>query len=62
MNQVGKILIEQIREYKGDNLALHLLKQAMGGKDNDEEKVSRMLTAEKQMRWMDDTTILVQRL
>ena len=43
---------------KKDNLALDVLREALGGKD--EEKVSRMLTVEMSFRWMDDTTILVQ--
>lgn len=42
------------------NLALALLRDAIGG--NDLDKVSRYLTVEMDHRWMDDTTILVQRL
>ena len=42
------------------NLALRLLRNALGG--GDLEKVSRMLTVEMFERWMDDTTIIVQRL
>jgi pyruvate dehydrogenase phosphatase len=42
------------------NLALCLLRDALGGKD--EEKVSRMMTVEMFYRWMDDTTIIVQKL
>lgn len=42
------------------NLALDLLRDALGGSDAD--KVSRMITVEMTFRWMDDTTILVQRL
>ncbi|CAA7259279.1 unnamed protein product [Cyclocybe aegerita] len=42
------------------NLALGLLREALGG--DDIEKVSRMLTVEMEFRWMDDTTILVHRL
>jgi len=49
---------------KGANLsgnrALALLREALGGED--EEKVSRMLTVELTEKWMDDTTIVVQRL
>ncbi|TFK75287.1 protein serine threonine phosphatase 2C [Pluteus cervinus] len=44
----------------GDNLALNILKDALGGEDV--ERVSRMMTVEMFYRWMDDTTILVQRL
>jgi pyruvate dehydrogenase phosphatase len=42
------------------NLSLFLLRDALGG--DDLEKVSRMVTVEMDFRWMDDTTILVQRL
>ena len=45
---------------KESNLALDLLRDALGGSDTD--KVSRMVTVEMVFRWMDDTTILVQRL
>ncbi|KAF9051003.1 protein serine/threonine phosphatase 2C [Hymenopellis radicata] len=44
----------------GENKALHLLRQALGG--DDEDAVSKLLTVEFSSRWMDDTTILVQRL
>ena len=43
-----------------ENLALALLRDALGGTDTD--KVSRLMTVEMTFRWMDDTTILVQRL
>lgn len=42
------------------NLALALLRDAIGG--NDLDKLSRYLTVEMDHRWMDDTTIVVQRL
>lgn len=45
---------------KTRNFALSLLRQALGGEDT--AKVSRMLTVELQDRWMDDTTVIVQRL
>lgn len=45
---------------KKDNLALSVLREALGGRD--EEKVSCMMTVEMSFKWMDDTTILVQRL
>ncbi|KAF9484447.1 protein serine/threonine phosphatase 2C [Pholiota conissans] len=45
---------------KPPNLALALLRDAIGG--DDIEKVSRHITVEMIMRWMDDTTVLVQRL
>ncbi|KAK0195261.1 protein serine threonine phosphatase 2C [Armillaria mellea] len=45
---------------EGTNAALHLLREGLGG--TDEEKVSQMMTVERTDRWMDDTTILIQRL
>lgn len=42
------------------NLALDLLRSALGGEDT--VKVSRSLTVEKMTRWMDDTTVMVIRL
>ncbi|KAI8993784.1 phosphatase 2C-like domain-containing protein [Trametes punicea] len=42
------------------NLALLLLREAIGGSDT--QLVSRNLTVEMEERWMDDTTIVVQRL
>jgi pyruvate dehydrogenase phosphatase len=54
VRHVGKQSREQ------GNLALSLLRDALGG--NDMEKVSRVITVEMSFRWMDDTTILVQRL
>ncbi|KAF7782481.1 hypothetical protein Agabi119p4_1857 [Agaricus bisporus var. burnettii] len=43
----------------GDNLALALLRHALGGEDA--ETVSRNMTLEyEEAKWMDDTTILVQ--
>lgn len=41
-----------------DNTALHLLREAMGG--SDEDKVSRNVTVEMAFRWMDDVTIIIQ--
>ncbi|OSD04020.1 protein serine/threonine phosphatase 2C [Trametes coccinea BRFM310] len=41
------------------NLALSLLREAIGGTDT--QLVSRNLTVEMEERWMDDTTIVVQR-
>lgn len=48
------------QEQQPSNLALFLLRDALGG-DN-EEKVSRMLTVEMSYRWMDDTTIIIQKI
>ncbi|KAK0485647.1 protein serine threonine phosphatase 2C [Armillaria novae-zelandiae] len=45
---------------EGTNAALRLLREGLGG--TDEEKVSQMMTVERTDRWMDDTTILIQRL
>lgn len=45
---------------EGGNLALNVLREALGGED--EEKVSCMITVEMFFKWMDDITILVQRL
>ncbi|KAI0829675.1 protein serine/threonine phosphatase 2C [Trametes gibbosa] len=42
------------------NLAMTLLREAIGGSDT--QLVSRNLTVEMEERWMDDTTIVVQRL
>ncbi|TFY81596.1 hypothetical protein EWM64_g2413 [Hericium alpestre] len=43
-----------------DNLALHLLRHALGGEDV--VQVSQMLTLDMTTPWMDDTTIVVQAL
>ncbi|GJE94894.1 protein serine/threonine phosphatase 2C [Phanerochaete sordida] len=49
----------QQRHAHPPNLALALLRDSIGGQDT--ELVSRNLTVEMDERWMDDTTILVQR-
>lgn len=41
------------------NLAVHLLREAIGGADM--ERASANLTVEMDERWMDDTTIIVHR-
>ncbi|THH16583.1 hypothetical protein EW146_g4080 [Bondarzewia mesenterica] len=41
------------------NVALHLLRDALGGEDT--RLVSRYLTVEMEEKWMDDVTIMVQR-
>lgn len=48
------------RDAQRRNLALSLLRDALGGEDGD--KVSRMITVEMAFRWMDDTTVLVHHL
>jgi pyruvate dehydrogenase phosphatase len=42
------------------NLALELLRNALGG--DDWEKVSRNLTSEASSKWLDDITVLIERL
>jgi pyruvate dehydrogenase phosphatase len=59
LNSLASSLVKKVSESQG-NAALHLLRDALGG--SDKEKVSRMLTVEMSDRWMDDTTILVQRV
>ncbi|KAJ7599178.1 protein serine threonine phosphatase 2C [Mycena floridula] len=59
---VSKIWLDIVTGVSGEeNRALVLLREAMGGKD-DLHKISRLITAEMAEKWMDDTTILVQRL
>lgn len=43
-----------------DKLSLLILRDGLGGTDT--ERVSRMFSVEMMERWMDDTTVLVQRL
>ncbi|KAA1466523.1 protein serine/threonine phosphatase 2C [Dentipellis sp. KUC8613] len=45
---------------KEANAALRLLREGLGG--NDRERVAQMMTVEMFERWMDDTTVIVQRL
>jgi pyruvate dehydrogenase phosphatase len=53
---VGGTMMET-REIGKENLALRLLRHALGGEQR--QLVSRMITVEMTDRWMDDTTILV---
>ncbi|KAF7362013.1 PPM-type phosphatase domain-containing protein [Mycena venus] len=53
---VGRILDSQSPAV---NIALSLLRAAIGGQD--EHKVSRSLTVEMEERWMDDVSISIQR-
>jgi pyruvate dehydrogenase phosphatase len=55
-----QLLVQREKSWDDSNLALYLLRDALGGEDM--EMVSRMITVEMPFRWMDDTTILVQRL
>lgn len=45
-----------------NNLALRLLRRALGGEPVDVSKVSELLTMDMDSPWMDDTTIIVQAL
>lgn len=45
---------------KGENLALRLLRRALGGEDL--LSISQMVTLDMDTPWMDDTTIIVQAL
>ena len=45
---------------KGENLALRLLRRALGGEDL--MSISQMVTLDMDTPWMDDTTIIVQAL
>ncbi|KAI0769315.1 protein serine/threonine phosphatase 2C [Trametes elegans] len=58
---VGQELDAPARPGSGrPHLALALLREAIGGSDT--QLVSRNLTVEMEERWMDDTTIVIQRL
>ncbi|TDL24204.1 protein serine/threonine phosphatase 2C [Rickenella mellea] len=57
---IGDGMTDHSRKRRGSsNLAMRLLRDAIGG--DDLIKVSRNLTVEMDERWMDDTTILVQK-
>ena len=43
---------------EGENLALRLLRRALGGEDL--MSISQMITLDMDTPWMDDTTIIVQ--
>ncbi|TFY54575.1 hypothetical protein EVG20_g9651 [Dentipellis fragilis] len=45
---------------KEENMGLRLLREGLGG--NDDGEVAQMMTVEMFERWMDDTTVIVQRL
>ncbi|KAF5386184.1 hypothetical protein D9615_002443 [Tricholomella constricta] len=55
-----QLLAQREKPWDDSNLALYLLRDALGGEDAD--LVSRMITVELTFRWMDDTTILVQKV
>ncbi|KDQ57569.1 hypothetical protein JAAARDRAFT_130764 [Jaapia argillacea MUCL 33604] len=52
--------IRIVSDANGENRALSLLRDSLGG--TDEKKVSRMMTVEMDSRWMDDVTLVVQRV
>ena len=56
----GKEEEEGEGEGEEDNLALRLLRRALGGEDL--LSISQMITLEMESPWMDDTTIIVQAL
>ena len=49
---------EKERVEEGENLALRLLRRALGGEDL--MSISQMITLDMETPWMDDTTIIVQ--
>ncbi|KAI9433847.1 protein serine/threonine phosphatase 2C [Lactarius indigo] len=52
--------ISEAASAKGENLALRLLRRALGGEDL--MSISQMVTLDMDTPWMDDTTIIVQAL
>ncbi|KAG5646316.1 hypothetical protein DXG03_003913 [Asterophora parasitica] len=55
-----QLLGKREKPWDDSNLALYLLRDALGG--DDAVLVSRSMTVELTFRWMDDTTILVQKI
>ena len=51
---------EKEKDGEEDNLALGLLRRALGGEDL--MSISQMITLDMESPWMDDTTIIVQAL
>jgi pyruvate dehydrogenase phosphatase len=51
---------EKEKDGEEENLALELLRRALGGEDL--MSISQMITLEMESPWMDDTTIIVQAL
>ena len=51
---------EKEKDGEEENLALRLLRRALG--DEDLMSISQMITLEMESPWMDDTTIIVQAL
>ena len=55
-----KVESEKEKEKEEENLALRLLRRALGGEDL--MSISQMITLDMESPWMDDTTIIVQAL
>jgi len=51
---------EKEKDGEEENLALRLLRRALGGEDL--MSISQMITLDMESPWMDDTTIIVQAL
>ena len=56
----AKIESEKEKDGEEENLALRLLRRALGGEDL--MSISQMITLDMESPWMDDTTIIVQAL
>jgi pyruvate dehydrogenase phosphatase len=56
----ARCIAEAPQNAKGENLALRLLRHALGGEDL--MNISQMITLDMDTPWMDDTTIIVQAL
>ncbi|KAH9170805.1 protein serine/threonine phosphatase 2C [Lactarius sanguifluus] len=52
--------VAEVASSKGENIALRLLRRALGGEDL--MSISQMVTLDMDTPWMDDTTIIVQAL
>lgn len=56
-----KVVLDWARHHKGGNLALGLLRRALGGEDS--FRVSKVLTLQDMdSAWIDDTALVVQKL
>lgn len=58
-NDWAAVVGRELDRGRTNNLALHLLRDGLGG--NDTRRVSQNLTVEMEEKWMDDTTIVVRR-
>ena len=59
-NALAPVDVDASMRRKASNLALRLLRQALGG--DDDFSVSRALTLDMNIAWLDDTAIVVQTL